>query len=159
MSLHEVDDLLVSSRELIQKSHLETAQKRLIIWNLENLPSHYDMDAGGFEMTETKEKFPILAAPALGKLVVEQAHQQKDEFLVYHWAAFLLNYMGYFQEDFPIQELKQNYLLPIREIFHQYDWEDYEPMHRTLEIYVDMDEEMKEWFSEEQLELMEWFVS
>lgn len=159
MSLHEVDTLLSRSIIFLKNSTLEATKKRQLIWNIERLPNHYDMDAGGFPLSETGEDVAPIFAAALGKIIVEEAHQQKDQFLVYHWTAFLLNYFDYFKEDMPVETLLEEHLIVVKNIYHQYDFEDYEPLHRSLEVYEVLEEEMEDWFSPLQLEILDWFFN
>lgn len=158
MSLHEVDDLLKRSFKLIRKSKLPADHKRALIWNLERLPNRYDMDAGGYDITETGDNVTPVIAHALGKAVVEEAHHNKDKNLIYDWSSFLLNYFDYFKEDASFAILKKEYMGPIRAIYQQYNFEGHKASHRSLEVYEEIDEDMEEWFSKQQVELMQWFV-
>ncbi|MGH1335030.1 MAG: hypothetical protein ACRBFS_02805 [Aureispira sp.] len=159
MSLYEVDELLTRSITFFKKSALKAEKKRPLIWNLERLPKRYDMDAGNFPLSEIGDDVAPIFAAVLGKIVIEEAHQQKDQYLVYHWTAFLLNYFDYFKEDMPLAQLKEEHLSVVKDIYHQYDFEDYEPAHRSLEVYEVLEEEMEAWFSPLQLEILDWFLN
>ena len=159
MSLHEVNTLLSRSITFLKNSTLEAAKKRQLIWNIERLPNRYDMDAGGFPHSETGTDVAPIFAAILGKMIIEEAHQQKDQFLVYHWTAFLLNYFDYFKEDMPVEILLEEHLAVVKKIYHQYDFEDYDPIHRSLEVYEVLEEEMEAWFSPLQLEILDWFLN
>ncbi len=160
MSLYEIDALLQDSIKVIKKSQLEAARKRQLIWNLERLPERHEMDAGGFTKTETGTDVVVVTPAPLGLAVVEEAHQQKKANLIYDWSAFFLNYgLEYFEEDTrDLAAFKRKYMEPIKAIYKQHNFDDYEPTHASLTIYEDISEEMLDWFSPEQVALIEWFL-
>ena len=151
MSMWEIDELLKESITLVQASELTDQKKRNIIWNLESLPEKYEMDAGGFQKTETGDSslYTELLPYELGELLFTIETDQKN--YIYDWSAFLLN----FSTEYFKNNLKEGKLSKIKEIYHKNDFIDYEPKHVTLTIY----ENGNKYFSEEQNELIKWFLN
>ncbi len=158
MGLWEIDMLLTNSIKLIQQSNLSEETKNNIIWNLENIPEWYEFDAGNFQKTIFNHASSLTKVNPyqVGLIVVTEANKQKAYNLIYDWAAFLLNYWEeYFIETDTIESLKTNYLAPIKSIYKQVDFTDYEPVHASLTMYKNGNE----WFSEEHNNLIKWFCS
>lgn len=151
MSMWEIDELLKGSISLVKSSSLSGNEKKHITWSLENLPEKYEMDAGGFSKTENEESSLYEEIPPfkLGGIISKIAIEQNKTDYIYDWSAFLLNYSSeYFKEN-----LKEGQLLQIKELYHKYNFIDYEPKHATLTIY----QNGNEYFSDEQNELIKWF--
>ncbi len=74
--------------------------------------------------------------------------------MIYDWVAFLLNFWEeYFPADLTTDLIKEKYFEEIKKQFKQCEFNDYEPIHRTLTIYP----ESNGWFSEQQNQLIDWF--
>lgn len=153
----EIDELLKGSISLVQKSSLVDTEKGNVVWSLENLPEKHEMDAGGFSKTENNinslydEINPFKLGEILSKIAIEQ--NQTD--YIYDWSAFLLNFSGeYFNKYYSQDNLKESVLIKIKERYHKYDFNNYEPKHATLAIYKNGNK----YFSDEQNQLIKWFL-
>jgi len=153
MSMWEVDELLKDSIALIQNSKLEAIEKKNIIWNLENLPDKYEMDAGGFAKSELSDTYSyrLISPYKLGETVAEVSVEQNKQEHIYDWSAFLLNY---FSEYFKT-ESKETSLAKLKTLFQTHNFDNYRPKHATLTIYKDGNQ----YFDDEQNELIKWFVN
>ncbi len=157
MSMWEIDQLLKGSIALVRNSDLSEIEKRNIVWNLEKLPERYDFDAGVFPLTEIDTNFEYheINPFKLGEIIITIADGQNKSNQIYNWSAFLLNFWyEYFNKNYSIDTLKKGSLYKIKEIFKKYDFSCYEPVHASLTIYPDGNS----YFSDEQNELIKWFV-
>ena len=153
MSMWEIDELLKGSISLVKESNLSEDEKRHVTWNLENLPEKFEMDAGGFSKTENDERSLYDEMPPfkLGEIISIVATEQNKTDYIYDWSAFLLNY----STEYFIENLKKATLLQVKELYHNQEFSGYAPKHPTLTIYKDGNK----YFSDEQNELIEWFLN
>lgn len=153
MSMWEIDELLKGSISLVTDSNLPEDKKRNITWNLESLPEKYEMDAGGFSKSENDESVLYDEIPPfkLGAIVSSIAIEQNKTDYIYDWSAFLLNY----STDYFIENLREEQLLQIKELYHRQDFSRYNAKHPTLTIY----ENGNEYFNDEQNALIKWFLN
>lgn len=156
MSMWEINELLKNSIAVINNANLDINLKKNLIWNLENLPEKYQFDAGGFAKTENDSDFCYEAMNPykFGLLVCIEAEKQSKTHFIYDWSTFLLNYWNeYFSESTKLDDLKKNYLSLLKVRFHNYNFENYKPIHASLTLYKNGNE----WFTEEQNQLIKWF--
>lgn len=136
--LREIDELLLKSIKLINKTTLLLDERRNIIWNLENIPEMYKFDAGGFAVTETDKDFnyQVINPFKIAETISQYAHNQASNDLIYDWSALLLNFwQEYFYESSPLTILKDERLVRLKSIYHEHDFSSYNPIHVTLTIY------------------------
>ncbi len=157
MAMWEIDTLLKSSVDLVKNSGLIFDERRHLIWNLENIPHNYQFDAGCFEPSEVDKNFDYktINPYELGLQIMKIVSSQENKHLIYDWSAFLLNFYPYFEHLDTLEKIKSKYLEPMKKIYSNYSFDNYEPIHATLTIYNNG----KEWFEEEQNELIKWFCS
>ena len=154
----EIDALLKSSIAFIKDSKLDVESKKQMIWNFENIPELYEFDAGNFEKSEVDSNidYKEINPYELGRLIIDEAKSKNRIDLIYKWSAFLLNFWSeYFSNIDTLENLKLNYLKPIKVIFTECDFVDYKPIHATLTIYKNGNK----WFSEEQNNLIKWYCN
>ncbi|TPN85192.1 hypothetical protein [Aquimarina algicola] len=97
------------------------------------------------------EKSNEIAPLDFGLLIIEKSNLQKDKANIYDWTAFMILYLlGWFPSEKTVEELKQNYFIPIKNILHHYNYDDYTPLHRGMDLKVKND-----WISDIQKELLE----
>jgi hypothetical protein len=150
----EVDELIKNSRTYVLGLKIDNDLKRNLIWNLEQIPSRYQFDAGGFEYLENENArfYKELSPFQVGLVIIQNAETSNP--LIYDWSAFLLNFWKeYFPGKLVPELIKEEYFKEIRGKFNLCDFSNYEPIHRTLTIYT----ERNSWFSEEQNQLIDWF--
>lgn len=156
MAMSEIDMLLKSSINLIQKSEIEADVKKHIVWSLEKLPNVYDFDAGGHPKSELDKDFEYREIDPfeLGLFVSDEAKELDEKGIIYDWCAFLLNYnTEYFSEVDPSQKIEA--LQELKRIMSKCDFSNYQPKHPTLTIYPNGHKS----FSDVQNKLIEWFIS
>ncbi len=158
MSMWEIDDLLTRSIALIRTSDLNKESKKHLIRSLEDLPGMYDFDAGGFEKTELSYDFLYqdVNPYEIGINVAVVAVKVEDKALIYDWSAFLLNFWSeYFSKTENLEHIKSDALGNLKTVFSRFNFDDYQPIHASLTIYPDGNEQ----FSEEQNELIKWYCN
>lgn len=124
-------------------------------WDKKTGLIYYDLGAPLWEQLEA-ERPKELALYDLGLDIIKEANEQKNKEGVYNWTAFLINYgFSYFEPKESIELLKENYFKTIKQIYNQYDFSNYEPMHDSLEV-------MKpplDWLGQAENEFIKWFHS
>lgn len=158
MAMWEIDELLKESIKIIHNANIDMHLQKNLIWNLENIPEQYQFDAGNFPVTEndTDFNYESINPYDLGLCVCNEAEKQSEINLIYNWSAFLLNFWNeYFADSTNLEDLKRNSLLKLKEKFQSHTFENYQPIHVTLTMYI----EGSKWFTDEQNELIKWFYS
>lgn len=88
-------------------------------------------------------------------LIIKEAGRQKKSSVVYDWTGFTLFYLLAFSpSEESIDELKKHYFTEIRDVFHQFNYDGYEPLYEGLDLNYDVAYITEnEWLSEQQKEL------
>lgn len=115
------------------------------------------VDFGTKYYTLHPEKQPTKYDPlAFATLIIKEAGKDnKNHSIVYDWTAFMLFYLlAYFPSQKSVNVLKEDYFREVREVFQQFNYDDYEAMHEGLDLGYDVKYITEnEWLSEEQKEL------
>lgn len=124
-------------------------------WDKNTHLIYYDFGSPLWEQLE-ESKPQDIELYELGLEIIQEAHEQKDRNAVYDWTAFLINYgFNYFEQKEPISVLKEKYFYSIKTILNQYDFTNYDPMHRSLEVM----KTTTDWLGEKENEFIKWFNS
>lgn len=124
-------------------------------WNLKDQKIFLDYDSPLWA-NDKKTILKNLFFYDLAKEIIEMAHHQKNENLVYDWTAFMLNYgVPFFSPELEDEKMITKYIAPIKIIFDSYSYDAYEPIHESLTV------EMPpiEWADEKTIQLYEYFNS
>lgn len=124
-------------------------------WDKPSKLIYYDF--GSPLWNQLQERRPtLISSYDLALLIIKEADNKKQSSSVYDWTAFLINYgFAYQLSDAPLENLKEQYFVPIKAIYRKYNFTDYEPMHDSLTIT----KEAVEWFGKEENEFIKWFNS
>ncbi len=160
MSMYEIDILLKNSIKMCKKADLH--DKRNVIWNLEQMPNpnRLNLDAGCFEMSEVDEdfKYSEMNIFELIKIVMNLANKEPEHYhLIYDWSAFMMNFYEHIKayQPFDKEQIKKD-LQPVKELFKNHNFDNYEPIHPTLTVYYGGNDD---WFGDEQNEFIKWYAS
>jgi len=88
--------------------------------------------------------------------IINESSLQKDKSIAYNWTAFLIIYvMEWIPTEKSLDKLKEDYFFKIKTILQQFDYTDYEVLHRGLDLKSNINED---WVSETQKELMKFVL-
>lgn len=127
-------------------------------WDKNTAKVYYDFSSPLWQQLEKTEKSADLTPISLVQQIVELAHQKEDKALIYHWSAFAIVYEYYFYPDIADMKALKNAFLPIKEIFHQYNFEGFEPMHHSFDLEELAGAVEAGYFEEKTTELYQWFM-
>lgn len=93
----------------------------------------------------------------LAYLIIKEGSKQKDKSIIYNWTAFMINYLlAWFPTTKLLNELKDEYVIDIKNTFDQFDFTNYKAIHHGLDIN-NINEDWLEDMSETQKELIQYF--
>lgn len=122
-------------------------------WDKRSQVVYYDIDSPFYTQLQPTPVPPIsLSLIDTALVMVKLAHEQENKAFVYHWIALTLNNYWLFGE-LSNEELIEKYLTEMRQIFSQYDYTHFEPLHESLT----MQEAPNEYFEDKANELISWF--
>jgi hypothetical protein len=97
----------------------------------------------------TDESTQELAPLAFGLWVIQEGSRQQEKSIVYDWTAFMIFYLlAYFPPTQTLEQLQEAYFDDIKQAFQQFDYTNYEALHRGLNLDIG---ENVEWFTDIQL--------
>ncbi len=126
-------------------------------WDKASGKIHYDMESPLWSQLEGTVVPTIQSTPVLAQTIVALAHQAKNKDLVYHWlaCAIICQIMSPSQESF---EVLQQQFQPINVTFDQYEFDGFEPMHRSLDLNELLGAVEEGYFDEKLNQLILWLV-
>ena len=87
-----------------------------------------------------------------GLQMIVAADKHQDMANIYDWTAFMIFYLlDYFPTTKSLEELKQGYFDEIKSIVKQYDYSGYKPLHRGMNLGVNIE---NDWLSDTQKALL-----
>lgn len=113
--------------------------------------------ASKFYTLYPKEK-PIPIAPLDFALqIIEMANKQQDKSSVYAWVSFMLTYLlMWLPPQKPLEALKTDYFMRVKDIYQQFDFSDVEPLNEMMDLSSDA---IEEFLNDEQIALIHFVTS
>ena len=127
-------------------------------WDKNTNKIYYDCTSSLWPQLEQIEVPTSMPPMVLAGQIVSLAHETKHKELIYHWAAFSILYSYYFYPTIDDLDILIEQFTPIKKLFYQYDFVDFEPIHDSFDFKF-LAEGIKEgYFEEKVVNLLSWFL-
>lgn len=126
-------------------------------WDKTSGNIYYDPESPLWEQLTGTPPPETLPTIEVAQTLVTLAQAANDKATVYHWTAFTVLCQLMDPSEEPLDVLQQQFE-PIKTIFLQYDFEDFEPMHRSFDL-KEFETGIEEgYFDEKTTKLIQWLV-